>query len=210
MKRTFLTFNSVLSKSLVFSLSLCSLHVNRETHIAKKSSYPGLQNNMQEVTNYSVSLKKSHKIEIENMNTGERLQEFTTSFSPESSMFPPNKEIIRIYFTPSNFNLMVPADKPIRQVKPVDSVKTFHIRSINFENDDFNESQQDFLINLINNAFIAGEKTTRYLTKPSQAGEVLRIIIPSHMFQGIAWMILTSTTSSTLISPRLRNTSLLK
>lgn len=120
---------------------------------------------MQEVTNYSVNLKKSHKIEIENMNTGERLQEFTTSFSPESSMFPPNKEIIRIYFTPSNFNLMVPADKPIRQVKPVDSVKTFHIRPINFENDDFNESQQNFLINLINNAFIAGEKNNTLFNK---------------------------------------------
>jgi len=73
--------------------------------------------------------------------------------------------MIKIYFTPSNLNLTVPGFKRIGQVKPTDSVKTFQIRSINFDPKKFDETQQNFLINVINNAFIAGEKNNTLFNK---------------------------------------------
>lgn len=71
---------------------------------------------------YDEIIKKEHYrylVEMENVNTGERFREFSTSFSPESNSFPPSKEMIKIK--------------------------------------KFDETQQKFLINAINNAFIAGE-----------------------------------------------------
>lgn len=105
-------------------------------------------------------------IDLENNQTGKEFREFTLT-RDEGSLrnYIENPIYLATYLQATNINQLVPMDEKLPSSTSQDSMKTFAIRSITYNQDIFTPEHKALLNHMINNAFLALEPHTERFNK---------------------------------------------